>query len=151
MSLGNRVIGSYVVLGGLLIAALLATPLRAADKGATAGSRFAVAVTYDPAGRRDRSVRGGDSAFCRRRNAEDDFEAIVIIVCFTGAVLDLQGGVGVSPWSPTHGGYRRLVTSLPGPQRFYGGVGVISGLGSAVSWRQVSLINRDYYEIMVAW
>jgi len=144
-------------LAGLLIAVLPVTPLLAADNIRAASSRFEVSVIYDPADTVDRPFPGDDSAFCIRRNTGnnftgDNFGARVIIACSTGAVVDLEGMGNARPWSPTHGGaHRYLVPVLPGLTGPRGSVDVVPGLGSAVSWRQVSLIDRDYYEVMMAW
>ena len=94
---------------------------------------------------------GPSSAFCRSSNLPDSFGAVVTVVCSTGAVVDIAPGRTSAPLSPMHGGAYRYVTQVWRSGDAVDIVDASTGAGTTTSWRVVTLANRDYLEMTLAW
>jgi hypothetical protein len=139
-SVDDRVRGflPFLVLTG---ACVLGAPAHAGS----AGNAFTVQVNVADGGRVD------PDDFCTLDNSSRAYEAVVTVVCGTGAVVQVSPPIGWRGWKPVHGGaYRFLLPAWPS--------GVMSeesdffnGLGTVTSWRLVSLKDRDYLEMTLRW
>jgi hypothetical protein len=139
----NHRVGCVLPALALMGASLLALPSANAAGSASNGFRVQVSVVD--------VVPNDQDDFCTLDNSSRAYEAIVTVVCGTGAVVQVSPPVGWRGWKPVHGGaYRFLPPVLPS--------GVMSddsdihaGLGTVTSWRLVSLKDRDYLEMTLRW
>jgi hypothetical protein len=94
------------------------------------------------------------TGFCTSGPGRATFGAVVMVVCGTGAVVDIDAPKTAVPWSALHGGAYRYAHveeyELPGA-RLMDGVDSYTGPGTITSWRMVSLADRDYFEVQIGW
>lgn len=91
------------------------------------------------------------TGFCRTNPGGQAFGATVTVVCSTGAVVDISPGHTGLPWSPMHGGAYRYLINVRRGDDLLGTIDSYVGAGNAISWRVISLTDRDYLEILTDW
>jgi hypothetical protein len=118
-----------------------------ASAGQTAGQFVVTAKLQSAVG----GAGGAPSAFCRSSDLPGSFGAVVTVVCSTGAVVNIDPGRSGAPLSPMHGGAYQFATRV---WRSGDAVEIADwsrGAGTTTSWRVVTLANRDYLEMTLAW
>jgi hypothetical protein len=135
------------IAGVLVITLGLALQAGAVSAGQTAG-QFIVTARLLPAGG---GVGGPSSAFCRRSDLPGAFGAVVTVVCSTGAVVAIAPGGTGAPLSPMHGGAYQFATQVWRSGDAVEIADLSTDAGTTTSWRVVTLANREYLEMTLAW
>lgn len=91
------------------------------------------------------------SVFCRTNPGGIALNAAAIVVCSTGAVVDVSLGKAIVPWSPMHGGAYRYVTQVTWNGDWVESLDETPGAGTVTSWRIVRLLDRKYIELTLGW
>lgn len=115
--------------------------------GQTAGQFLVTAKLQSGAG----GVGGASSAFCRTSDLPGAFGAVITVVCSTRAIVAITPGRSGAPLSPMHGGVYQFATRVWRSNDAVEIADLTTGAGTTTSWRVVTLANREYLEMTLAW
>jgi len=91
-----------------------------------------------------------NSAFCRSNTAPGSFGATIIVVCKTGAFVDIEATDNSVSRRPIHGGAYRFITRFSATSDYRDTISS-GGIGTVSSWRTIHLHDRDYLELLIGW
>lgn len=113
---------------------------------AQTNGQFNVTVNLQPA-----SIQTG---FCTKEPGRNTAGAMVMVVCSSGSIVDLEAPRNAVPWVPIHGGayrYNLLTMDELSGMSFQGGIDSYTGMGTATTWRIINLPDREYIEMLIGW
>jgi hypothetical protein len=91
-----------------------------------------------------------DPAFCRSKQSPTSHGSVAIVVCSTGAVVDVQAE-NDSKLSPIHGGAYRYVIDFNQAGKATNTESNFNGIGTTTAWRIVNLSGKNYLEMILGW
>lgn len=139
--LAAKVLGSGRMYQSLALAVLLGGAVATAPAAAGSGN-FNVTATLQTT---------LSPTLCRDVNPPGAFGATVIVVCSTGATVNISPGTSGAPWSPVRGGANRYNFLPVGAASQKGSADSFVGAGTITSWRVVQMADWDYLEMLMSW
>ena len=96
-------------------------------------------------------VNGLGHGLCRNTSSADAFGAHAIVVCSTGALVDISPETSNTHWTPIHGGAYRYITQVSWNGEWVDSIDNSQGTGTITSWRVVHSATHNYLELTLGW